>query len=667
MSNVIFSPFYKSHPVFKADQVLSDVHLNDMLQYLEKENTQTRSQLIGSGILEGFAFQLKKENDVTTLNISNGKGVTSTGQLIIQADDGGLVSHSHAIQYEYEHLASEFPDLPEGSMVYALVPDRPDDIEKPEGLVPLSTLLDNNFDTGLAAVQESVDIQIQSCFITNCDERGVQRKFAIKYLLIQVPGSIASAQTDHQSTLRRIERIQIAASNNPELPKAYAKACSNEFIDWLHKEILEVKGQLIPDLRQFVSVTDFQLTGLNLKGKRDLTLNKNPHHLQYFYDFLIDLGQTIEEIIRLRQTVRHQLYQLTNHRPHHLMLGHVKGRLAIFNKNHFQPVLPDRQDRDQLEKLASLCQRLGSMLTTFNIPVKADAVQITPTNSRKYPVSEATIPFYYELALKTSTWSTSAFQDEIPLSGSLDYFHDNKDSLLIERIIGLGKTVALNSLLKLKRKHHLSTGIIALRVSEKDHDVPYSIPKKPEPGSINEFNFKEFIIEHPGLYHSSSVPKGGTLVVVFKAEPGQTDGPVVATLVLPYVCCGQKQAAPEPEPFVLKATGDQGKVLTEKSLDITVLDNDQFDKDSPIEVDFIYDLAATNDQTLAITGKQIDIRSLQNDLFDRDAPIQVDLIQELDAKDVQTKTLTDKSIDINVLQNDNVGPGPVELDFDKDN
>lgn len=666
MSNVIFSPFYKSHPVFKADQVLSDVHLNDMLQYLEKENTQTRSQLIGSGILEGFGFQLKAEGDEITLKISNGKGVTSTGQLIVQEHEAGLVDHSHAIEYDYEHLAEEFPDLPEGSKIYALVPNRPDNLDKPERLTPLSTLLDNQFDTGLAAVQESVDTQIQSCFITSCDERGVQRKFAIKYLLIQVPDSITSEQGNHRSTLRKIERIRLNASNNPDLPKAYAKACSDEYIDWLHKEILEVK-QLIPNLKQFVPVPDIQVTGLNLNHKKAAVLGQKPHHMQYFYDFLIDLGQAVEEIIRLRQTLKHQLYQVTRHHAHHLRLGALKGRLSIFNKNHFQPVLADRQGLDKIQQLADLCERLGRMLTTFSIPVKAEAVQITPTNSRKYPLSEATIPFYYQAAKKAGTWSKSVFEDETALSDSLDYFHDNKDSLLIERIVGLNKSTALAGLLKLKRSHHLPTGIIALRVSDKDHDEPYPIPKKSEPGSINEFNFKEFILEHPGLYHSSSVPKGGTLVVVFKAEPGQLDGPVVGTLTLPYVCCGQKQAAPDPEPFVLKAIGDQRKVPAAKSLDITVLDNDQFDKDSPVEVDFIYDLAATNDQTQAVTGKQIDIKSLQNDLFDKDAPIEVDLIAELDARDVAAKTLTDKSIDIDVLQNDNVGPGPLELDFDKDN
>lgn len=667
MSNVIFSPFYKSHPVFKADQVLSDVHLNGMLEYLEKENLQTRSQLIGSGIFEGFTFQINKEEEITTLSVSNGKGVTSTGQLIIQAQKSGFINHSYAIQYEPDHLEEEFPHLPENSIIYALIPDRPDAPEALEGIVSIGSLLDKNLDTGLAALQETVDIQVQSCFVTNCDERGAQRKFAIKYLLIQVPESSPSQQPDHQPTLRSIERWHIEASNSPELLQAYSKVCSNEYLDWLLGEILAIKNQLVPGLRQFTTVAEINTNGLNLKGKRDRVLEDKPNQVQYFYDFLIDLGQTLEEIIRLQHSLKDKLHPLTHHYPRHLMLGQIKGQKTAFNKNYFQPAIPNQQEAERMKELARCCDRLGTMLDTFSIPGKAESILITPTRSRTYPIRDASVPFYYRMPDKPVTWNALGNDTGSLTSGLLDRFHDDRDALLVEGIIGLNKNKAIESLQELKRKHHLSTALVVLRISEVDHAEAYPLPKKPEPGSISEFNFKEFLIEHPGLFHGSAVPKGGTLAVVFKAEPGNTDGPVVATLILPYVCCGRKQAAPEPEPFILKAVGDQNSLLAGKSIDIAVLDNDQFDNGSPIEVDFVYDLAATNDQKPAVTGKQIDIKSLQNDLFDRDAPIEVDLIDELDAKNVDSQTLTNKSIDIDVLKNDNIAPGPIELDFDKDN
>lgn len=666
MSNVIFSPFYKSHPVFKADQVLSDVHLNDMLQYLERENEQTRSQLIGSGILEGFDFKINKEEGITTLSISDGKGVTSTGQLIIQKYEGGFIHHSNAIEYTADHLAEEFPNLPEGSTIYALVPDRPDTAETPEGLTPLTTLLKNNLDTGLAALQESVDIQVQSCFITSCDERGAQRRFNIKYLLIQSP-TFTGQETAFRPSIQRIKRINFKAINNLDLPTVYQEACSEEHLEWLKKEIEGIQTHLIPHLRQYAPVHDLNPIEPNLLTRRDDLIKARPNSIPFFYDFLMDLGQTLEEIFRQRLAVKHLLHPLTQDHAHHLMLGQLKGAEAAFNKNQFLPVFANQQEQIRLGELARLCKRLGHMLGTFRVPLKTDGVQVTPSSTRKKPMAEAAVPFYYSLHKKTRQWGALGLTDEPADTAPLAYYHDDKDALLIEGLVGLNKSEALAALKPLIKDHHLAIGLVALRVSNTDHKKPYPLPKKPDPGRIGEYNFKEFHLEHPGLYHASSVSKGGTLAVIFKAEPGNTDGTVVGTLVLPYICCGIKQAAPEPEPFVLKAVGDQSNVLAGKNLDITILDNDQFDKDSSIEVDFVYDLKATNDQAQALTGRQIDIKPLRNDLFDRSLPLDVDLIDELEARNVNAKTLTGKSIDIDVLANDTTSPGPVELDFDKDN
>lgn len=664
MSNVIISPFFKSHPVFKADQVLSDVHLNDMLQYLEQENNQTRSQLIGTGILSGFGYQ-KQENEASTnITINNGKGVTSSGQLIIQQKEA--ISFSNAVPYSSIDVAKEFPLLPEGSLVFALVPDDEHRTRDPEGMVSIKSRLDLHLDTGLVALQESVDIQIESCFITNCDERGIQRKFAIKFLLIQIPDTVALEPENHIYTTRRLERLVIEPSNNPKLPEAYANAISQGYITWLNFQVKHIYRHLTPLLADLEKTDDISDVVPGIESKLEEFIEDHPDMLQHFYDFLMDLGQTVEDIIELRNDLQDQIHSLTQFYPNHLILGPLKGINPKFNKHHFQPVQIDRQDQKQLLKLKMLCKRLGFMLDTFSIPEKTDSISITPTKSRKYTLSEAAIPFYYNQAQINQTWGGKPLMTEIPEANPLLFEHDDKDAFLVEGLIGMDKMLAIKALKKLRSDHHLPIGIVALRVSSTDHNKKVPLPQKVEPGHIDEFNFKEFIIEHPGLYHGSSVCKGGTLAVIFMAEPEATTGLVVATLVLPYLCCGRKQVA-EPKPFVLNATDDQRATLTSQAIDITVLDNDEFDKESPIEVDFVYELKANDDLRQISTGKQMNIRALQNDQFDKGAPIEVDLLRDLQANNVDTKTLTAESIDIDVLKNDNIAPGPIELDFDKDN
>lgn len=674
MSNVVISPFFKSHPVFRAEQVLSDVHLNDMLRYLEQENAQTRSQLIGTGIVQGFSYALNTEDAAARIVISNGKGVTTAGHLIIQDAEPDTITCSYAIPYQVKNLAEEFPelaaqfsDLTEEMIIHALVPDHLEGAENLTGRISVTELLDNHQDTGLAALQESVEIHTESCFITNCDERGATRKFAIKFLLIQLRSSSFSEQTIEVSTTQRLKRIHIPQSNSPLLPQAYRDACTNEHIEWLVDEIEVIRDHLIPTLSQLTNTQPIGFTGIHLVIKRDALFQERPHMMQYFYDFLIDLGQTVKDIIHLREDLKHEIHTLAHHYPNHLILGSLKGQNSAFNRSYFQPVQVNRRDKKQLQELYTLCQRLSLMLGTFFVPTEVDSIRITPTCSRNQALSKAAIPFYFRAHKEANYWRKSPFQASVAVVTPLEYFHDDFDNLLLEGLIGLTKSTALNSLSELKQKQHLPIGIVALRISDNDHENEYPIPAQWKPGSIAEYNFKEFITEHSGLYHSSSIPKGGTLAVVFKAKPDETDGPVVATLMLPYVCCGQKRVIADPDPFVLKATGDQRQTDTGKAINITVLDNDQFDNESPIEVDFVYDLMATDDQKKTLTERQIDIDVLNNDLFDKHAPIEVDLLSDLDANDVNTKTTVKNTIDIDVLKNDNLSPGPVELDFDKDN
>src|SRR5690606_602051 len=68
----------QSYPVFEADQVLSNGHLNNLLNYLEQQERLTRIKTIGNGIVCG----LEINSSDTALNISKGCGLTSQGYLV---------------------------------------------------------------------------------------------------------------------------------------------------------------------------------------------------------------------------------------------------------------------------------------------------------------------------------------------------------------------------------------------------------------------------------------------------------------------------------------------------------------------------------------------------------------------------------------------------------
>src|SRR5665647_1621220 len=73
----------KSYPVFEADQVLTNRHLNDLFNYLEQTDRLTRIKLIGSGIVCGLDVSFQ---DKDSISVSKGCGLTSQGYLITFCD-----------------------------------------------------------------------------------------------------------------------------------------------------------------------------------------------------------------------------------------------------------------------------------------------------------------------------------------------------------------------------------------------------------------------------------------------------------------------------------------------------------------------------------------------------------------------------------------------------
>ena len=73
-----------TYPVFEANQVLTNAHLNDLFEYLDEQTRLTRSNLIGIGIACGLEVTFEAPG---TVHLSKGCGVTSQGYLIVEPAD----------------------------------------------------------------------------------------------------------------------------------------------------------------------------------------------------------------------------------------------------------------------------------------------------------------------------------------------------------------------------------------------------------------------------------------------------------------------------------------------------------------------------------------------------------------------------------------------------
>jgi hypothetical protein len=101
-------------PQFEANQVLSNVHLNQFIEYLEEQGRLTRNQLLGAGIVSGLDV---KRDSATSISIYEGVAVTSAGYLIVPdtinwpaPDDKGrrFISYNRRRKFEPKNLLSPF-------------------------------------------------------------------------------------------------------------------------------------------------------------------------------------------------------------------------------------------------------------------------------------------------------------------------------------------------------------------------------------------------------------------------------------------------------------------------------------------------------------------------------------------------------------------------------
>ncbi len=87
-------PTQSKYPIFEANQVLSNSHLNQVFDYLDEQERLTRANLIGIGIVCGLEIRFEVPAEAAaTIHLSKGCGVTSEGYLIVEPEDLTLVSY----------------------------------------------------------------------------------------------------------------------------------------------------------------------------------------------------------------------------------------------------------------------------------------------------------------------------------------------------------------------------------------------------------------------------------------------------------------------------------------------------------------------------------------------------------------------------------------------
>lgn len=414
------SQIIPTYPIFEGSQVLTSDQLNQLSAYLDQQNRLTRSKLIGIGIVCGLQVQPLAGG----LKISKGLGITSEGFLIqIGTDFNATHYRSYTLPESVTYKPFGFPE--QDVQLWEMLSEKPEDDAEVKKLNTPATFLNEKY---VLLFLEIFDRDLKSCLGNACDDKGKDRVFSLRRLLVN--------KTDLDLILTRSANVGGAFPGAPGLKRFRLKKPlfdptkpeSNQigaFISHYQKTILEtVDSAFWENLKAGFSVFEpllaksfefknpFDQASLIAKITQiNQSLTDAPATVrgaQYLYDFFKELNLAWEEFLESGLALWYSCPTDPSLFPLHLLLGKAlpasESAEEFYKYRHgfVQPPIFNEQ-RLLKETLAQRYRRLVLMIENFELELlrnpKPDQfpVKITPSKEKYGTLGQRSIPYYYAI------------------------------------------------------------------------------------------------------------------------------------------------------------------------------------------------------------------------------------------------------------------------------
>lgn len=561
---------HNTFPIFEANQILSNSHLNQLFNYLDAQERLTRANLIGIGIACGLECRL--DAATATIHLSKGCGVTSEGYLLVQQDDVKLVaSRKYTLPPKVDY--APLTDASNAGNLLELLPtDEP-------GATLLSAV--DLKDKALLLFLELKQDDLRTCSSISCDDRGAAVGATVRRLLIpkaDLKPLIAAAHelepeltfTDLETAL--LERINLTDLRLPrfDVPNT-GPVTANALLAAFHAvfrtaelatklgDALSAAYKAFKPLIQAIYPTDPFAAFEEKFGFLDdaPTTRAQVQFLQYYYDLFDDLLRAYDEFRWVGVELLCACVPSGDRFPRHLLLGLLSPTAAnqpTIYRQSFMPSPAIGACEARTKELQLLFQRLVTMVEQFThtppLPPPATAggidaqIRITPSKVADVPLSEKAIPYYYlqesapplyqlwnaeKSRRNRANQNLSYRADEYAPEKSdfvrnpLRYDIEPYNFLRIEGHLGKNYQITVNSLLALQRIYRLPIDIIALPTGKE---------------------LELFLEKNSGIQHKAGVSIGGTFIVVYLSDISDGSfsemlkdiaaGTIIADFYLPY-------------------------------------------------------------------------------------------------------------------------------------
>ncbi|QDA61592.1 hypothetical protein [Hymenobacter jejuensis] len=525
-------PTQDTYPVFEANQVLTNAHLNQVFNYLDEQERLTRANLIGIGIVCGLEIQLDTTAGTAVIYLSKGCGITSEGYLIVEPDDVALVSYraDYKVPNEIEYRPFKDPVSKAQYPLWELFPAGEPDT------TALATPANFLADKAVLLFLELKKEGLRNCSPNNCDDKGADVTATVRRLLIKIEDLtkiIAEANklnanltfTDLESALQarlhlpdiRLPRYDVPntgpATSNQVLAAFFEVFRSEKLAQAMGNALTAAYNAFRPVVENQYPSNPFASFGATF-GFLDTapTTPSQVRFLQYYYDFFDDLLAAYNEFRWKGGELLCACCPPSELFPRHLMLGVLEPTSvpnAALYRHYFLASGAISGCEEQTRDVVLLFQRLVEMIVRFtpNPPPPKSAtnprvdtqIRITPSKLADVPLSEKAIPYYY---LQNGTpplyhvWSPQKTRrgranqnlsyraDEyVPAPPQfvlqpLRYDLEPHNFLRIEGHLGKNYQTVLSTLLFQKTRYRLPIEILALRTGAFDENITLDLSKE---------------------------------------------------------------------------------------------------------------------------------------------------------------------------------------------
>ncbi|RPI26065.1 MAG: hypothetical protein EHM61_12695, partial [Acidobacteria bacterium] len=397
-----------SYPEFVANQVLTSEQLNDLREYLDEQDRQSRVCLVGIGKICGLNWTVLGKEPDCHLTVTAGFGVTSDGYLIQLEDDCDFThfrryddpdkDEHHEPVYEWRPGKTQTKEIvelldkagAEEALKAAEAPGANSSL-KPE---PLDT--ETVSERILVLYLEKERVSLRSCLVTDCNNKGVNVNLNLRALLVHPDDLQEVEPCGPAPTLERVPRLHTVLSleevkTASEINAGYEKiVLASEAPQILRERIREAftKYRHILNLDQSAFEPIAHLPGLFRRDEID----------QYRYDALKDFVSAYNEFVTAACSLVRECHSGL-HFPRHLMLGgEAESKPKYCNK--FIPSPVRNVMHQDLDRVRKLFLRLAAMAASLNFK-EAGEVRLTPSHTEVHPLGRRAVPFYYTLDPKS--------------------------------------------------------------------------------------------------------------------------------------------------------------------------------------------------------------------------------------------------------------------------